>query len=223
MIIFPYIVFSQYQPAGNNIINHNGYSLDYNFIHKQANWVYYTLTSSDLEKVAKRKNKFKENPKINLNQATLKDYKKSGYDRGHLCPSADRISNQEYNNQTFYLSNMSPQKPQFNRDIWKNIEIEVRKNTWQSDTLFIVTGGILTENLPIIGSGVSVPEWFYKIIFVKDKAKMIAYLIRNDRSKANTSSFIITVDKIEQITGIDFFHQLPDELENKLESQIYYW
>ena len=118
----------RFQDFDNQKQFRDGYVLSYNETHEQPNWVFYTLKSSDLvcNDKAKRKNNFKEDRDIATGSAQLSDYAKSGYDRGHLKASADESCDQYQMDETFLMSNMSPQVPGFNRGIWKRLEAHVR-------------------------------------------------------------------------------------------------
>ena len=107
-------------------VDYKHYCLGFNKEHRQANWVYYELGATNLTGKASRKNDFRVDPKISRWSATPDDYKRSGYDRGHLCPAADMSFNAKAMSETFYMSNMSPQVPMFNRGIWKELEEHVR-------------------------------------------------------------------------------------------------
>lgn len=193
----------------NQIFNRNGFILSYNETHEQPNWVFYKITPDDITcKVkAKRKNKFKEDTKIPTGSATLDDYKNSGYDRGHLKSSADESCDQEQMDETFLMSNMSPQVPGFNRGIWKSLESHVRDLAKDHDSLYVYTAGVLTEGLPTIGENkVSVPKSYYKIIYMfnGDRVNVEAYIIPNVNTSNSYSSYITNIDIIEGLTGIDF-------------------
>ena len=122
--------------------------------------------------------------------------------------------------ESFFMSNMSPQKPSFNRGGWKKLESLVR--FWAEDSeIHIITGGILNKNLNKIGrNGVSVPDYFYKIIFDANDCKMIGFVMPNEKIIHELKSYIKTIDEIENLTGIDFFYNLEDHIENDLESKI---
>ena len=183
-------------------VDYKYYCLGFNKEHKQANWVYYELGSANLTGKASRKN----------------DYKRSGYDRGHLCPAADMSFNAKAMSETFYMSNMSPQVPMFNRGIWKELEEHVR-NRARKEKLYVVTGPIFKSNKGSIGKGkVTVPGYYYKLFYSPSKQQMIAYVLPNEESKRSLNSFAVPVDKVEKMTGIDFFSQLPDDLERVLEA-----
>ncbi len=204
------------------IIERPYYTIRYNEIHEQADWVAYKLSADSLEQEKfERKDDFRKDPRVRTGSAELVDYKGSGYDRGHLAPAAD-FSYDDYGlSQSFYMSNMSPQNPSFNRGIWKKLEEQVREWAIEEDEVYVVTGPILTENLKSIGKNkVSVPDYYYKIILDIDEPeiKAIAFLMKNEGSKEELSSFIVPIDKIESLTHLDFFPAMPDELENYLEA-----
>jgi endonuclease G len=183
------------------------------------------LTPVFINGLAERKNNFKPDPKVSSQSADLSDYRKSGYDRGHLCPAAAMKINQQAMDETFYLSNMSPQQPQFNRGKWKQLEAQVRKWTLKEDTLHVVTGPILTDSLTTIGANkVSVPAYYYKVIYCpNDVPKMIAFIMPNTKLLQPISAYAVTVDEVELKTGVDFFSALPDAIENELEAKVILW
>lgn len=203
------------------VIHHTGYAFSYNELHEQANWVAYQLTASETNSVISRSDKFRVDPAVKTGTAENKDYAASGYDRGHLAPAADMGWSATTMSESFYYSNMSPQLPTFNRSVWKRAESLVR--TWAAtyDSLYIVTGPVLSSGLKSIGRNkVSVPNYYYKVILdnKKGQRKSIAFIIRNESSEEPLQQFVVSVDKVENMTGIDFFPLLPDDLENKLES-----
>lgn len=204
----------------DTIICHTGYSLLYNETHEQANWVAYQLTKEELVKIADRTDKFIPDPKVKTGTADNLDYKGSGYDRGHLAPAGDMSWSTSSMAESFYFSNMSPQKPGFNRGIWKNLEEQVREWAEEYNCLYIVTGPVLTEGLQSIGENkVSIPNYYYKVIldYTEPGIKAIGFLMPNESSKETLEHFAVSIDHIEKITGIDFFPLLPDEQETELE------
>ena len=212
----------------DEIIHHEYYTLKYNEDREQASWVAFALTEEmqTAEKV-KRVNRFKSDPDVSTESASPKDYRKSGYDRGHLCPSAAMSFSKEPMLETFYMSNMSPQKPGFNRGIWKKLETKVRKWAIENEKIYVVTGPIFypdKEHKEIGSNGVDVPDAYYKIIldFREPDLKAIAFIFPNQKSKEPLSTFVVTVDHAEEVTGIDFFPGLPDYIEDDLESQSNY-
>lgn len=188
----------------DQIIYHTSYTLSYNETHEQPNWVKYMVTKTDLEnEVAKRKNNFKEDTLIPTGSAQLEDYKGSGYDRGHLAPAATFVDSQKEMDESFYMSNMSPQDPSFNRGVWKKIETYERQMAIEKDTVYVICGGVLTDDLKTIGPNkVSVPTFFYKIIYTKDW--VICFFLRNEKSNEPLYTFTQELIVIEEFIKIDF-------------------
>ena len=203
------------------IIHHTYYTLSYSEANEQAEWVYYQLTPVLINGLASRADNFRPDPLVTTGSAQLSDYKGSGYDRGHLCPAADMKANSTAMSETFYLSNMSPQEPSFNRGIWAKLEADVRNWAMIENRIYIVTGGILTSNKGKIGiDGVTVPSYYYKVIYdPTEPQKMIALVLPNEGSQQPLQDFVVSVDYVESITGIDFFPELPDTLKDRLESR----
>ena len=194
--------------------------LSYAKKHLQAEWTYYQLTPNMLQKNVKRSNHFRKDRLLKIKQANVHDYQKSGYDRGHLVPARDMSFSKEAMRESFYLSNIAPQTPNFNRGIWKKLETYVRKKVVKNQKLHIFSGGILKGCQKFIGKNkITVPLEFYKIIYNEQTQKMIAFIIPNEKGTKNLEGYIVSVDSIENITGIDFFPQLTDDLENRLEKQ----
>jgi endonuclease G len=207
------------------VIKHNGYQLSYNEAHEQAEWVAYSLDKSDIVYNNFKRPYFINDPKIKTKSANWRSYKKSGYDRGHLCPAADRRYSKEAHDETFYTSNISPQKHDFNAGVWNRLEQKTRYWAKKYNHLYIVTGGVLKPNLKTIGKDkVSVPNQFYKIIldYTQPEIKAIAFLMPHKESKNPLYNFVVSIDEIEEITGIDFFPELPDAIEDKLEASNSY-
>jgi len=124
--------------------------------------------------------------------------------------------------ESFLMSNISPQAPDFNRGIWKELETEVRKWAKKEHKIYVVTGPVFKDNKGTIGADqVLVPGYFFKIIYEETgEPKMIAFVFPNRKSDRPLTDFAVPVDEAEKLTGFDFFSQLPDELENKLESRV---
>lgn len=207
----------------DKIITHTGYSFLYNEIHEQADWVAYELTKEETNKIYERTNKFILDPKVTTFTASDSDYKGSGYDRGHLAPASDMGWSSIAMKESFYYSNMSPQKPSFNRGIWKKLEELVRTWAVENNNLYIVTGPVLKKELESIGvNKVSVPKYYYKVIldFREPSIKGIGFILPNRGSKEPLNDYAVTIDSVEKFTGIDFFPSLQDKQENLIESTL---
>lgn len=209
----------------SNVIERVGYTLCYSAKYKHAKWVAWILTKDKvLSKETKRKNTFRQDPDI-INGPTLADYRGSGYDRGHFAPAGDMHWSELAMAQSFYLTNISPQTPAFNRGIWSRLENQGRKWTVSIDTIIIIAGGILHDSLPTIGvNKIPIPEEFYKIFLKRVSGKFVAigFIIPNEGSKNHLKKYAVTVDSVQIRTGIDFFHQLPTDLQKKFENSLNY-
>ena len=212
----------QYIPSAktnNEIVRHSAFILSYQEEYELASWVLHRLVKEAAFGKAGRSNEFLTDPLVESGSAVTQDYSRSGYDRGHLCPAGDFKHDKELEDETFYMSNMSPQMPDFNRGIWSDLENKVRSWAKKRGELIIVTGPILKKGLPTIGrmNKIAVPEKFYKIIYDPAKEEAIAFLFPNEGSVELVKSFTVSIDELEAMTGIDFFAKLPDSLEQKIE------
>lgn len=162
-----------------------------------------------------------------------------GYDRGHLCASADRLYDRTANEQTFYMSNMSPQLSSFNQGYWVTLESQVQKlgrSKTFSDTLYVVKGGTIKEGqiksyiTRNNGNKVAVPKYYYMALLkVKNgvyhsiafwmEHKEYGYSYNNKAPLSEIMNHAVSVNELEQLTGIDFFPNLPDATEEKVEDQ----
>ncbi len=203
------------------IVDHVYFSLSYSEEHEQAEWVAYELKKSHLSKNNFDRPDFVEDRAVSGKSADWRNFRGSGYDRGHLCPAGDRRFSYEAYHETFLTSNISPQNREFNAGIWNRLEQKVRYWARGKDGVYVVTGGVLKDRLRSVGyENVSVPDEFYKIIVDASGGsyKAIAFLIPNTPSDASFYDYVVTIDAIEDKTGIDFFPGLPDSEEEKMEA-----
>lgn len=209
----------------NQVIQHNYYTLSYSEKHEQAEWIAYELKKEYVINNDYKRPKFIKDPRVKTGSADWRNYKKSGYDKGHLCPAGDMEFDLNAYNDTFFTSNISPQKHDFNGGIWNRLEQKVRYWAIKYDGIYVITGGILKPALKTIGvEKVSVPNYFYKILLdnTNGKYRMIAFLVPSKKSDKPLYEFVVPVDSIEKITGIDFFPKLNDKIENRLEKNSDY-
>ncbi len=213
-------------PSGKQvqIVKHSVYALGYAEKYEQPAWVAYRLTASMVSGTNKREDNFRPDPGVATGSAVPEDYRGSGYDRGHLAPVADFKSSAKWMDETFFMSNMSPQLHEFNAGIWEKLESKTRGWARHNKTIFVVSGAILRDGLPTIGryNKVAVPEMYYKVILDirEPERKAIGFIFRNEGTRKPLESFALSVDEVERQTGLDFFPKLPDDLENQLESQV---
>ena len=203
-------------------ISHFAYDLIYDELHEQAKWVFYKLDSSRIKGPISRTDKFKIDPLVVTGSANHNDYKGSGFDRGHLAPAGDMTWSIQAMNESFYYSNMCPQVPSFNRGIWRKLESKVRSWVTDFDSIYVTTGPVLELNLSSIGNGVSVPKSFYKSLvgFRDSNLFGIAFLLPNEGSRNELQEFVVTIDSLENLTGIDFNSTLHPKLQSQLEKSV---
>ncbi len=209
-----------------------GYTICYREEYEQAEWAAYTLTKKKLSGSESRGNNFRADPQIVTGSSALEDYRGSGFDRGHLAPAADMAYDAVAMSESFFLSNMSPQNPSFNRGIWKKCEDQARKLAEEADIAYIVTGPVLekpAEEYSSIGiNHVTVPEFYYKIIllFFEEesteekkvyRAEAYSVIVPNEKRSEHCEFFLTSIDQVEERTGLDFFAALNDTFEQLIE------
>jgi len=212
------------------LITREAYALLHDGNKKVSLWVSYHLTKEDLQGTTGRTDNFRPDPKIPTGKrAELSDYYKSGYDRGHMAPAGDMKRSKKVMSESFYLSNMCPQEAGLNRYKWRILEEKARNFTQAKGESWIITGPVFMDidgdgNKDCLGrigtNRVWVPTHFYKIIVTKNgEIKAISFLMPNKKPAGNIEDYQVPVDSIEKITGLDFLNELPDNIENRIESQ----
>lgn len=211
---------------GEELITHPGHVLVYDPKHKQPKWVAHIATPDLITGNLARIDSFLPDPLVKGGTAVTTDYWYSGYDRGHLVPSADMRWNQEALAATYLYSNISPQRPELNRESWADLEDWLRRYVnFSKRRVFVITGPVLRDGLPVMEkpnreNDVSIPELFYKVIADLDgeTPKGLAFIQANGKNENPTISYAVPIDSVEKITGIDFFANLENSLEDKLEA-----
>ncbi len=210
--------------TSNQVVKHEFYTLSYNEKHEQADWVAYFLDGKPSATKFDRPY-FIEDPLVDSNSADWRNYKNSGFDKGHLCPAGDMKGSRKAFDDTFFTSNISPQKHDFNEGVWNRLEQKTRYWASKYKGIYVATAGVLSNDLETIGyENVSVPDYFYKILLHKNgnQYKMIGFLVPHQDSDEPLYKFVVSVDEIEQKTGIDFYPNLNDAIENNLEKSVNY-
>lgn len=232
-----------FKEGGNNLfISHstriNGndastFSLEYDCTKKHARWVAFTFYNLTSQVKVDRTDDWADDPSIPAQyRSDREDFR--GYDRGHICASADRVYSDEANRQTFYYSNMSPQYGNFNQNIWADLEGKIRdwgRNNSFRDTMYVAKGGTIDREDQIITytnrgpNRLPVPKYYYMALLCKKdtRYKAIAFCLDQSLSYSKPytfSKYAMTIDDLEKLTGIDFFHHLPDDLEDAVEAQL---
>jgi len=207
----------------HQVVDQTYYTICWNSKYKVADWVAYTITREHLNNsTASRTEDFREDPKVPTTP-TLSDYRNSGYDRGHLFAAASAKYSEEAMSSTFLMTNMVPQEhSRYNAGLWLKAEDAERDVARLYGTLYAVSGPVIREgvNYNYIGSGVLVPLECYKALLVIDKDNnvyTIALVLPQDYQNGNLKPYLLTVNELEYLTGIDFFPELDDSIEELVE------
>ncbi len=206
------------------ILKRVGYTVSYNAQNRIPNWVAWHLTASHADGRYKRNNQvFHEDMEVGSPRAYDSDYRSSGYDRGHMCPAGDNKWNREAQEQSFLFTNICPQRHNLNAGAWNDVELQCREWAKRYGNLYIVCGPVLydQQHRTIGRNRVVVPEAFFKVILRKEDRsgrskgyyKAIGFVYENKGASRDMSRYVRSVDEIEELTGLDFFSDLPDNIE----------
>lgn len=212
--------------ATGEVIHHTYYSLSYKETYEQPEWVAYILTKASIQMPnVKRERDFFPDPKVSSYSATSNDYKGSGYTRGHMVPAGDMAFDVTAMRETFYMSNISPQLRQLNGGIWRELEENVRDWAYHADSLYVISGPILTKPIKKIGNKnkVAVPSAFYKVLLDNKgpEKKAIGFIIPHELSEKRLESYMVSVSDIEAATGMKFFANMSNQQEiSRLKSTL---
>jgi endonuclease G, mitochondrial len=215
----------------NFLLVNSAFAAGYNNAKGHANWVSWCVTKGDMGE-AERQNDFRPDPALpgNFAEITTADYSSSGYERGHLCPSADRASAPALNSLTFLMTNIAPQTHDLNAGPWEKLERYTRAMARRSAALYIVAGGYGSKGK--IKNKIDIPSNFWKVIVVNEGGGDISSVNENTRVIAvdmpneagilnkNWREYAVTVRSIEQKTGYDLLSNLPKKIQDALETKV---
>lgn len=211
---------------GEELIVHPGHMLVYSEKHEQPKWTAHVASPDLIKGNLARIDSFLPDPLVKTGTAVTADYWNSGFDRGHMVPSADMRWNLEALQGTYYYSNISPQVPELNRETWADLEDWGRRYVnFSKRRVFVATGPVLRDGLPTMQKAdrkneVSIPEYFWKVFadLDGDTPKAIGFVMRNSKLDGPPISYAVTVDSVETLTGLDFFPALDDATEDRIEA-----
>ena len=206
------------------VLYRTGYTLSYDPKTKTPQWVAWELTKKETNGQEERSDKFQPDPDVTGAQVVTTDYSNTGYDRGHMAPAADMKWSKKAMQESFYMSNICPQNHHLNTADWGELEKKSRQWARRYGKVHIVCGPLyLGKRNEYIGKNrVKVPDAFFKVVLINHAKKQVAlgFLFDNESGERPLTAYLTSVDKIEKMTGMDFFSALPDELENRLEKEI---
>lgn len=192
----------RFADTNDQIVQHDGYILSYNEGCEQPNWVLYKIDGYELDRdLAQRKDNYKSDTLVETGSSDPGDYKGSGYDRGHLAPAAVFVHSQKEMDESFLMSNITPQTPSFNRGIWKKAENWEREMAVVFDSVTVISGVVLTDSLETInGTDICIPEYFYKIAYIQDK--VYYFIFKHEKSDKDIKKFLVKEEEFIEVTGI---------------------
>lgn len=206
------------EELSEQFIEYKGFNLSFNTQFRIPNYVVYELTLQESKGDESRAKSFAKDENVDRCPEPY-EYTRSGYDRGHMAPAADMKWDYDAMHNSFYMTNICPQKHSLNSGGWKRLEEKIRDWVVKDSAFIIVTGPILTENMETIGDGIAVPTKFFKAILApfSNPQKAIGFIYKNEGGQKKIKDQAVSIDEIEQQTGLDLFFNLPDDIENKLE------
>jgi len=204
--------------------------LSYNNSRGTLNWIAWRTRRADLGESRERPD-FETDKTLppNFTRARYYDYSGSGYQRGHMLPSADRIADAELNAETFLMTNIVPQEPDLNEFAWQKLESYSRKRIYQGSETYTIAG--VYGDKGKLKDKITVPTNCWKVIVVfrrgqsPNAIKTDTEIIAVDMPNADGiddepwQNYVTTIDAIEQRTGLDLFDLLPDDVENAIEAR----
>lgn len=211
------------ESRAEQVIEHTGYTVSYNSDWCTPNWVAYELTKDETYGHEERTDHFDPDPDVKGVCPTYRDYSRSGYDRGHMAPAGDMKWDETAMQESFYLSNICPQDHNLNKGDWNTLEEKARYWARKYGSLYIVCGPIMSNNPETIGANnVAVPDGFYKVFLTQSNGewKAIGFYFDNKPGSGNIRDYCKSVDDIERMSGIDFFPNLDDAIEDHIESSF---
>lgn len=222
------VTCKEYTPFGvpmdsDLLLCKRGFAIGYSKERKAPDWTSIILTGENAKNYIDRSSmQFEEDASIMLeSRATLQDFRGSGYDRGHMVASADADWSKESHADSFLLSNISAQHPDLNQQGWVKIEKASRALAMKYNTVNIITGAAYLDETKTIGlNHVAVPSHYFKVVYAPEHQKTWAWIVPNQPVPSNKAyKYRVTVDEVEEFTGLDLFNQLSSELQSKIEGR----
>lgn len=206
--------------ASEQIIRHTGFTVSYNEGWLIPNWVAWELTREESTGPVGRSQQFVPDPEVKGRTATSYDYSRSGYDRGHMAPAGDMKWSRQAMDESFYLSNICPQHHDINAGQWEYLESRCRGWARFHGRVWICCGPVVSSESAVIGENrVAVPSGFFKVVCTERRGQYhaIGFIFPNGPCRGSIWDYAMSVDEVETLVGHDFFHNLPDDIEDVME------
>jgi endonuclease G len=213
-------------PTGRDVtvLPNRGFTVGYSEKRRTPLWVAYRIFQMEAPEAGDRPGNFRIDRRTQA-KVSPDDYTRSGYDRGHMAPNwaiATRYG-RDGQRASFLMSNVCPQKPTLNQQIWKRLEKRVGKTyANRLEEVWILTGPIFDDRIEKLPSGVEIPDAFFKIVVdeIDGRPRALTFVIPQDVDGGERiQQFLTSIDAVEAATGLDFLRDLPDGLEDRLEQQ----
>jgi len=212
----------------DRVVKYKGYTAHFNKELHIPNCVTYEITANEARGRRDRKGDFERDESVD-GCPNWWDYRDSGYDRGHMAPAGDMKWDEQAMDETFYLTNICPQAKALNAGLWNDLEMKVREWARRDKSLIVITGPIVDKDYKTIGQDmdIAVPDAFFKVLLSPktNPMKAIGFICPNRACGGSLKSYAVSVDEVEERTGINFFNALPDDLETRVEANgnLYQW
>ena len=205
------------------VLVYNGFVVNYNTERLIPNWVAYELTAEEVAGEVPRARGFSMDLDYKDRQAMREDYSNTGWDKGHMAPSADMKWSQTAMNESFYLTNICPQNHDLNGKAWHSLEKYVRDWALKFGSVWVVCGPYVYANsYGTIGArNVVVPDGFFKAVLRYDgkSYRSIAFVFENSSQSQPVKGAVVSVNDVEALVGYDLFTNLNDRIEDSIEAQ----
>lgn len=212
------------------IFRNDGFILGYSDLRGNPLWVVYRISPIPKDAPYHKRPRYFSSDWRSISRIGHDDYSHSGYSRGHLAPNyaITRLYGREAQLDTFLMSNVSPQSDNLNRKLWQRLEeVEIDEFTKIFGEIWVYTGPIFDPEVEHLRTSnrVEIPDAFFKIYLAPgaqpDKTRMLAFVMPQDvRGDEPLDRYLVSVDRVEELTGFDFFPEMEDTLENRLEAAI---
>ena len=206
-ILFILMLASCAMLNSQQIIDRKYYVTSFDCEHGIPYWSAYILDKNKLIQNTRRYPSFFSDNELKCHQAINKDYSREGWDKGHLAPADDFRYSQAAEKSVFYLTNIAPQFPSFNRAQWEHLEVSVRKLAQQYDSLLVITGVAFNSYQKFIGNNIYVPDYYFKAVYIYKTHEIICYKAQNKETTGDYLQFKCPIDSIRA-----YISNLPDSL-----------